>query len=244
MTYGIHAVTTLLDNKPEHVDVLLLQKGRNDKKLAQLITLAKKNNTRIEYMDKKEFDRHYPEINHQGVIAKRTHSMTSLNENALWSLLDILKEPAFLLILDTITDPHNLGACLRSADAAGVHAVIAPKDKSVGLTAAAIKVASGAAETTPFIQVTNLARTLEALKEKGIWVYGAAGETETTLYEIDFKGPIAIVMGSEGKGLRRLTREHCDELFAIPMLGQVESLNVSVAGGVSMFEVVRQRTQA
>ena len=149
--------------------------------------------------------------------------------------------PALLLVLDEVTDPHNLGACLRTADAAGVHAVIVPKDRSAQLNMTARKVACGAAETIPFVAVTNLSRTLESLQERGIWIAGAAGEAQSTLYEIDLRVPIAIVMGSEGKGLRRLTREHCDYLMSIPMAGALSSLNVSVATGLCLFEAVRQR---
>jgi 23S rRNA (guanosine2251-2'-O)-methyltransferase len=149
--------------------------------------------------------------------------------------------PPFLLILDGVQDPHNLGACFRSADAAGVHAIIAPKDKAVGITPVVSKVACGAAETVPFIQVTNLARTMEMLKEQGVWLYGAAGEAEQTVYQTKLTGAIGIVMGAEGDGMRRLTRETCDVLLKIPMHGTVSSLNVSVATGIFLFEVVRQR---
>ena len=162
-------------------------------------------------------------------------------DNELLRQLDSLDEPAFLLILDTITDPHNLGACLRTADAAGVHAVIAPKDKAVGITSTVSKVACGAAETVPFYQVTNLARCLKELQDRGVWLYGTAGEASESVYKTDLKGPIAIVMGAEGKGLRRLTREACDHLIHIPMKGDVSSLNVSVAAGVCLFEALRQR---
>ena len=154
-----------------------------------------------------------------------------------------MDQPAFLLILDNIQDPHNLGACLRSADAAGVHAVIAPKDRSVGITDTVRLVACGAAEHVPFVQVTNLARTIRQLKKSGIWIYGAAGKAAESLYKTDLSGPLAIVMGSEGKGLRRLTSEHCDFLISIPMAGSAESLNVSVAAGICLFEAVRQRSQ-
>jgi 23S rRNA (guanosine2251-2'-O)-methyltransferase len=156
-------------------------------------------------------------------------------------MLDALTVPAFLLVLDGVQDPHNLGACLRSADAAGVHAVIAPKDKSVGLTPTVVKVASGAAESVPFIQVTNLARTLRSLKDRNIWIYGAAAEADQTLYQAKLTGSIALVLGAEGSGLRRLTREHCDGLLTIPMRGSVSSLNVSVATGIFLFEALRQR---
>ncbi len=164
------------------------------------------------------------------------------SENDLYDILDKLKEPPFLLILDNVQDPHNLGACLRSADGAGVHAVIAPKDRSVSLTPAARSVASGAAERVPFVAVTNLARTIDRLKERNIWAVGTADETDKSLFEADLTGPLVVVMGSEGQGLRRLTREHCDYLVRFPMSGSVESLNVSVATGICLFEAVRQRT--
>jgi 23S rRNA (guanosine2251-2'-O)-methyltransferase len=179
---------------------------------------------------------------HQGVVASiQEASSRHWDEKALWALLDELPGPALLLVLDGVTDPHNLGACLRSADAAGVHAVIVPRDKSADLTPVSRKVACGAAEVVPFVRVTNLARTLEALKERGIWLYGAAGEAEKTIYDSDLAGPLALVMGAEGAGLRRLTRECCDYLVKLPMAGSVSSLNVSVATGVCLFEVVRQR---
>jgi 23S rRNA (guanosine2251-2'-O)-methyltransferase len=164
-----------------------------------------------------------------------------LDERGLDALLDSLSTPALLLVLDEVTDPHNLGACLRTADAAGVHAVIVPKDRSAQLNMTVRKVACGAAETIAFVAVTNLSRTLESLQERGIWIAGAAGEAQSTLYETDLRVPIAIVMGSEGKGLRRLTREHCDYLMSIPMAGALSSLNVSVATGLCLFEAVRQR---
>ena len=164
-----------------------------------------------------------------------------LGEKDLEELLDGLSEPPFLLVLDQVQDPQNLGACLRTADAAGVHAVIAPRDNAVGLTPTVHKVASGAARTIPFIQVTNLARCLRGLKERGVWLVGLAGEGEQTLYQADLAGPLALVMGAEDTGLRRLSREHCDFLVQIPMRGEVESLNVSVATGVALFEALRQR---
>lgn len=170
-----------------------------------------------------------------------TADVTVRNEDDLFDILDSLKEPPFLLILDGVQDPHNLGACLRSADAAGVHAVIAPKDRAVSLTDTVRKIACGAAEHVPFVTVTNLARTLKELKEAGLWLVGTADGAEQSLYDIDLTGPLALVMGAEGKGLRRLTREHCDFLVHIPMAGSVECLNVSVATGVCLFEAVRQR---
>ena len=179
----------------------------------------------------------------------RTHEHTDFtvnvvakNEDDLFTLLESLHEPPFLLVLDGVQDPHNLGACLRSADAAGVHAVVAPKDRSVSLTETVRKIACGAAENLPFVTVTNLARTLKHLKEAGLWLVGTADESEQSLYDIDLTGPLALVMGAEGKGLRRLTRVTCDFLVHIPMAGTVECLNVSVATGVCLFEAVRQRT--
>jgi len=181
-------------------------------------------------------------------FSDRTHRHTDLNrtvsalgEADLYDLLDGLEVPPLLLILDSVQDPHNLGACLRTADGAGVHAVVVPRDRSVGLTSAARTVACGGAETVPFIQVTNLARVMEHFKESGVWLVGTDDEAEQSIYDIDLKGPLALVMGSEGKGLRRLTAEKCDFLAYIPMAGSVESLNVSVATGVCLYEAVRQR---
>lgn len=175
---------------------------------------------------------------HQGVVAKAGELSLARN---LDELLDAIDGPPLLLILDGVTDPHNLGACLRVADGAGAHAVIAPKDRAVGLNATAAKVASGAAETVPYITVTNLARTMRELKERDVWLIGTSDDAEQTLYDADFAGAVALVMGSEGEGMRRLTRENCDILVNIPMFGSVESLNVSVASGVCLYEARRQR---
>ena len=183
----------------------------------------------------------FPDVVHQGIVAMVTH-MPVFQEKDLPQLIKGSSKPPFILILDGVTDPHNLGACLRSADAAGVDCVIIPKDKSASITPVVSKVACGAAEAIPVIRVTNLVRTMETLKDLGVWLYGAANEAEqTTLYGLDGQAPIAIVLGAEGEGLRRLTREHCDGLFAIPMLGSVSSLNVSVATGIALYEIVRQR---
>jgi 23S rRNA (guanosine2251-2'-O)-methyltransferase len=241
--FGIHAVESLLSNQPERIYRLCVAKDRQDNKLESLLKLANQVGVTIEHTNKQSLDRMVHNANHQGIVACCKTAET-LSESDLEQLLTQLEEPAFLLILDGVQDPHNLGACFRSADAAGVHAIIAPKDKSVGLTATVSKVASGAAETIPFVQVTNLARTIEKLKEMGIWVYGAAGEADKTLYQTDLTGPIAIVLGAEGSGLRRLTRELCDGLIKIPMVGTVESLNVSVATGICLFEALRQRSHA
>jgi 23S rRNA (guanosine2251-2'-O)-methyltransferase len=238
--FGLHAVLALLSRQPERVTRLAVLSERHDQKMQSLLELAKQRNIKIELLSRAALDQLVHQANHQGVVAYCLPAKRYA-EHDLPQLLENLTSPAFLLILDGIQDPHNLGACLRSADAAGVHAVIAPKDKSVGLTPAVCKVASGAAETVPFIQVTNLARTLRFLKEQNIWLFGAAGEAEQTIYQADLNVPLAIIMGAEGDGMRRLTREHCDLLLNIPMHGSVSSLNVSVATGVFLFEAVRQR---
>jgi 23S rRNA (guanosine2251-2'-O)-methyltransferase len=237
--FGLHAVSALLDKEPEKIKRLLVLKGRKDQRLESLLVVARKNGVSIENLERHQLDKK-ESGNHQGVIAE-CDALSEMEEGDLESLLQSLKEKPFLLVLDGVTDPHNLGACLRSADAAGVHAVIAPKDKSAPLNGVARKVACGAAEHVPYIKVTNLARTLRWLQQYGIWLVGAAGETDKTIYQADFNGSLALVMGAEGKGLRRLTKEHCDELVKIPMLGAVSSLNVSVATGVCLFEAVRQR---
>lgn len=237
--FGLHAVSALLDKEPEKIKRLLVLKGRKDQRLESLLVVARKNGVSIENLERHQLDKK-ESGNHQGVIAE-CDALSEMEEGDLESLLQSLKEKPFLLVLDGVTDPHNLGACLRSADAAGVHAVIAPKDKSAPLNGVARKVACGAAEHVPYIKVTNLARTLRWLQQYGIWLVGAAGETDKTIYQADFNGSIALVMGAEGKGLRRLTKEHCDELVKIPMLGAVSSLNVSVATGICLFEAVRQR---
>lgn len=238
--FGLHAVYALLQKQPERILRLCVYPERNDKKMEALLLLARQKKISIEQMGRQQLDRLTQEANHQGVIAFCTKAVV-YSENDLKNLLGQTEGPPLVLVLDGIQDPHNLGACFRAADAAGVSAIIAPKDKSAGLTPVVSKVASGAAETMPFVQVTNLARALEGLKELGIWIYGAAGEAAQTLYQTDLKGPSAIVMGAEGSGLRRLTREHCDVLVKIPMQGFVSSLNVSVAAGVFLFEAIRQR---
>lgn len=241
IVFGLHAVLSLLTKQPERVVRLALLNERQDQKIQALIELAKQHSIKIELISRAALDQLTHQENHQGAVAF-CHPAKRYTEDDLPYILDKLTSPAFLLILDGIQDPHNLGACLRSADAAGVHAVIAPKDKSVGITPTVSKVASGAAETVPFIQVTNLARTLRFLKEQNIWLFGAAGEAKQTLYSADLSGPLAIVLGAEGAGMRRLTREHCDVLLNIPMQGSVSSLNVSVAAGVCLFETLRQRS--
>jgi len=239
IVFGVHAVKALINSAPKRVRQLQLLKGRQDKALQGIVALAEMYGVSITFVNRKELD-DAADGNHQGVVAHCAPA-ESLKEEDLYALLDKLDGPAFLLILDGVTDPHNLGACMRSAEAAGVHAVVAPKDNAVGLNATARKVACGAAEVLPFVAVTNLARTLKKLQEKGVWLVGAAGEAEQSIFQTDLKGPIGLVMGAEGAGLRRLTREHCDYLINIPMAGSVSSLNVSVASGVCLFEAVRQR---
>jgi 23S rRNA (guanosine2251-2'-O)-methyltransferase len=238
--FGLHSVAALLQEHAERVTQLYVQQGRHDQRLQQIITAAEAQRIPIKILSRVELDKLSSNAPHQGVIAQ-CRGAKSYTEADIEILLQQLQEPPFLLILDGVQDPHNLGACLRSANAAGVHMVIAPRDKSVGLTPVVRKVASGAAEVTPFIQVTNLARTLRFLKEQGIWLYGAADDGARSLYEADLRGPLALVLGAEGTGLRRLTREHCDDLLIIPMRGSVSSLNVSVATGICLFEAVRQR---
>lgn len=240
LVFGLHAVQALLTSQPQRVQRLILLKERHDQKIQNVIDLAEQHQIKIEYAPRHELDRLANQENHQGLIAY-CQKANAFHEADLESLLDSISGPVLLLVLDGVQDPHNLGACLRSADAAGVHAVIAPKDKSVGLTPTVAKVACGAAETVPFVQVTNLARTLRFLQERNIWIYGAAAEADKTLYQADLKGSVALVLGAEGAGLRRLTREHCDVLLNIPMRGSVSSLNVSVATGIFLFEAVRQR---
>jgi 23S rRNA (guanosine2251-2'-O)-methyltransferase len=239
---GIHAVRTALKHGAQRIDSLLFDVARRDRRLRQLLDEARAAGVKPEPSDKAALDRLSGGVNHQGVVA-HGEMPASLGEAELDRLLAELEGPPFLLVLDGVTDPHNLGACLRSADGAGVHAVIAPRDRAGGLTPVVCKVASGAAETMPFVQVTNLARTLRYLQEAHrVFVVGAAGEAEAALYEADLRGPLALVMGAEGQGLRRLTRETCDQLVRLPMAGQVDSLNVAVAAGICLYEAVRQRT--
>ncbi|MES9962685.1 MAG: 23S rRNA (guanosine(2251)-2'-O)-methyltransferase RlmB [Candidatus Sedimenticola sp. 20ELBAFRAG] len=238
---GVHSVRTALKHGAGSVLEVWVEARRRDRRIKEVIGLAKAAGVRIAQVSREELDTLVPGANHQGVVA-RTEVPAALGEGDLKKLLQDSDKPAFLLILDGVQDPHNLGACLRSADAAGIQAVIAPKDRSAGLTPTACKVACGAAETVPFIQVTNLARVLRWLSEElGVWLVGTAGEAESELFEVDLKGPLAMVMGAEEKGMRRLTREACDQLVKLPMAGSVESLNVSVAAGICLFEAVRQR---
>lgn len=238
--FGLHAVHSLLQHHGKLIIELQVSEQRSDERLTAIVSLAENSGVAVRYVSRAELDKRANGARHQGVVALCKQS-PCYHEKDLPHLLDGLEEPPLLLILDGVTDPHNLGACLRSADAAGVHAVIAPKDKAAGINATVRKVACGAAEHIPFFQVTNLARTLRVLQQRGVWLVGTEGEAESTLYQVDLNGPLGVVMGSEGKGLRRLTREHCDLLIKIPMFGSVSSLNVSVATGVCLFEAVRQR---
>ena len=236
---GLHAVQAAVDGGGQVLRVWVDRRRRDDRLLA-VQSAAQRAGIPIERVGRERLDALVPGQRHQGIAAECVGSVAQ-DEESLRQLLAALEVPPLLLVLDGVTDPHNLGACLRSADAAGVHAVIAPRDRAVGLNATVRKVASGAAETVPLVQVTNLARTLKWLAGEGVWLVGLAGETETSLFDADLAGPLALVMGSEGSGMRRLTREHCDLVARIPMAGQVESLNVSVAAGVALFEAVRQR---
>lgn len=239
--FGINAVSSLLKKNAKDIGTLYVLSGKRNQRVNDLMDVARKLHIRVERVDAEFFDGKQLEGVHQGVLAE-TQINYAKDEAYLDQLLEQLEEAPFLLVLDGVTDPHNIGACLRTADAAGIHAVIAPKDKSGTLNGTAIKVACGAAENTPFISVTNLARCLKALQDRGIWITGTAGEATTSIYQADLKGPTAIVMGAEGKGMRRLTREACDHLVYMPMSGEVSSLNVSVATGVILFEAVRQRS--
>lgn len=240
MIFGIHAMNALLTRQPERVIDLFILKNRDDERLKTLLEKAKSLNLRITLVDKPWFDKTFDEhAVHQGVAAK-VKPTKQFQENDLLTLLET-KNKLFFLILDGVTDPHNLGACLRSADAAGVDAVIVPKDRSASLNATVKKVACGGAESVPLIRVTNLARTLRLLKEFNINIVGTDGNATESVYQIDLTGSLAIVMGAEDKGMRRLTREACDHLISLPMAGLVSSLNVSVATGICLFEAVRQR---
>ena len=240
LVFGIHSVQSLLKTNAQRIHEIWVQRGREDQRVQKLLDLARREGISCKLVNRKGLDE-VADGNHQGILAY-CDPCEIHDEGFLMKLLDNLAHPPFLLILDGVTDPHNLGACMRSAEAAGIDAVIAPKDRSVGLNATARKVACGAAEVLPFIAVTNLSRTMKQLQSKGIWTVGAAGEGSGTVYDVDLTGALALVMGAEGSGLRRLTREHCDTVASIPMLGTVSSLNVSVASGVFLFEAVRQRS--
>ncbi|WP_287602944.1 23S rRNA (guanosine(2251)-2'-O)-methyltransferase RlmB [Thiothrix sp.] len=241
--YGVHAVETALRNDAENLGQIWFDKRSRNDRLKKLEKMAEDSGLRLLAMESDKLDKIAGTNKHQGIVAEY-YKLKAWTENDLLDLLDGLEEPAFLLVLDGVTDPHNLGACLRTAEGAGVHAVIAPKDNAASITPTVRKVASGAAEIIPFVPVTNLARTLETLKSRGIWLTGTSDKAKQTLYQAELKGPMALVMGAEGAGIRRLTEETCDYLISIPMAGQVSSLNVSVATGVCLYEAVRQRQGA
>ena len=229
-----------LDYSPKKIHQAWVDSGRQDKRLTQAIDDLGALGIVPEKVDRKRLDRLADNNNHQGIVIE-VEMPGELSESDLKTAVENLTETALFLVLDNVQDPHNLGACLRTADATGVHGVIITKDNATGITPTVCKVASGAAETVPVYQVTNLARTLRWLKGEGLWIMGAAGETAQTVYTTDFTIPMALVVGTEGKGSRRLTKEQCDVLVSVPMLGQVESLNLSVATGVLLYEAVRQR---
>ena len=240
---GLHAVAAALQQHPELLDGLWVSSERTDRRVNEIVTAARAAGVRFQMVPRVKLDRMAEGERHQGVIA-RLRAATVKREDELDALLAALPSAPLLLILDGVQDPHNLGACLRSADAAGVHGVIVPREHSAPLTAAARRAASGAAETVPIFEVVNLARTLRTVKDAGVWLIGATQDAADPIYTTDLRRPLGLVLGGEGKGLRRLTREHCDSLVRIPMAGQVASLNVSVATGICLYEAVRQRASA
>ena len=236
--FGFHAVTVRLKTAPDSITEIHVDATRRDARMRQFVERAVDAGAKVVDSDGERLDALAGNSRHQGVVARvpplpLRHSVDEV--------LDDVKGPPLVLVLDGVTDPHNLGACLRVADGAGVHAVLAPKDHAVGLNATVAKVASGAAETVPYLMVTNLARALADLKDRDIRVIGLSDTAEKTIFDVDLTGHLALVMGAEGSGMRQLTRKHCDELVSIPMAGAVESLNVSVAAGICLFEAVRQR---
>ena len=236
--FGFHAVTVRLKTAPQSVVEIHVDAQRRDARMRQFVERAQAGGARLVESDDARLAGLAGTPRHQGVVARVTPLAP---RHSLDEVLDDARGAPLVLVLDGVTDPHNLGACLRVADGAGAHAVVAPKDHAVGLNATVAQVASGAAETVPYLMVTNLARTLAELKERGLRVLGTAEDASTTLFDADLTGPLALVLGAEGPGMRQLTRRSCDELVRIPMQGAVESLNVSVAAGVCLFEALRQR---
>ncbi|MBY0545319.1 MAG: 23S rRNA (guanosine(2251)-2'-O)-methyltransferase RlmB [Gammaproteobacteria bacterium] len=243
LIYGTHAVEAALKNKESAIQEIYLVQTKQMGKLQFILDLAERRQITIKSMSRHQFDQLLGDVNHQGIAARTAYSEKKLEEADLMQWIEDAKDPLLLLVLDSVQDPHNLGACLRTADAAGVMAVVVPKDKAATLTPTVRKVACGAAESLPFVQVTNLARFLTNIKKLRVWCYGLADDAEKSIYEMSLKGHVALVMGGEGDGLRQLTRECCDELLSIPMAGAVSSVNVSVATGISLFEAVRQRNK-
>ena len=241
--FGLHAVRALLAHDPGRGRRLYLQQGRQDRRAAEVESLARAAGVPVAHRPGGELDRLSGEGAHQGVLAEVVPA-EPLGEDDLARRVGAAGREALVLVLDGVQDPHNLGACLRTAEAVGATAVVAPRDRACGLTPVVRKVAAGAAEMVPFVQVTNLARCLAGLKGQGLWVVGTAGEAERDLYAADLAGPLAIVLGAEGRGMRRLTGESCDFTVRLPMRGVTESLNVSVAAGVVLYEALRQRLAA
>ena len=237
LIFGFHAVTSRLRQSPDSIQEIYIDVARDDQRMRSLMTLAKSLNIRLIFCENERLEKMAGSRRHQGIAANIVSAASYIGID---DVLDTLNEPARLLILDGIQDPHNLGACLRVADAFGVHAVIAPKDRAVGLTAAVHKVSSGAADAVPYIVVTNLARTMRQLKARDIWIIGTADNADHDLNDFDISGSVAWVFGSEEKGMRRLTRENCDQVVRIPMLGSVASLNVAVTAGICFFETLLQ----
>jgi 23S rRNA (guanosine2251-2'-O)-methyltransferase len=241
--YGFHAVGVRIKTTPASVIEIYIDASRRDQRMRQFVERAKEANLRLIEADGLRLTKLCGSAGHQGVVALVNAVVHSKSIDDVLEQLEASSEatPPLILVLDGVTDPHNLGACLRVADGAGAHAILAPKDHAVGVNATVAKVASGAAETVPYFMVTNLARSLGELKERNIWVIGTSDDAEKTIYDVDLKGPIALVMGAEGPGMRQLTRKTCDQLVRIPMSGAVESLNVSVASAVCLYEALRQR---
>lgn len=237
---GINAVAAALENDIANVREILIEARARNPRLIELSTIAQAAGIAVRNVGTDALERISGGVRHQGIVAQYA-AAKSYDENDLEGLIEAAAGAPLLLVLDGVQDPHNLGACLRSAAAAGVTAVVIPKDKAVQVNATVRKTSAGAADRVPVVRVTNLARTLKDLKDAGVWFVGLAGEATQSLYATDLKGPMGIVMGGEGEGLRRLTREHCDWLAKIPMVAEVESLNVSVATGIALFEAVRQR---
>jgi 23S rRNA (guanosine2251-2'-O)-methyltransferase len=241
LLFGFHAVTVRLKTAPKSVLEIHVDASRRDQRMRQFVERATAAGARLIDSDDERLQKMCGTHRHQGVVA-RVEALAA--SHSLDDTLDAVSGDPLVLVLDGITDPHNLGACLRVADGAGVHAVVAPKDHAVGINATVAKVASGAADTVPYFMVTNLARTLNELKERGIRIVGTSDDAPRSLYDIDLKGPVALVLGAEGAGMRQLTSRTCDELVFLPMRGAVDSLNVSVASGICLYEAVRQRERA
>ena len=241
--FGFHAVTVRLKTAPASIIEVHFDASRRDARMRQFVARVQEAGTKLVETTDDHLIRLAGSPRHQGVVARVTPLPQQHSLDAVLDALDPASGAPLLLVLDGVTDPHNLGACLRVADGAGAHAVLAPKDHAVGLNATVAKVASGAAETVPYLMVTNLARSLNELKERDIRVIGFSDDAEATLFDADLRGPVALVLGAEGAGLRQLTRKTCDQLLRIPMAGAVESLNVSVASAVCLYEAMRQRRQ-